>query len=315
MTSWAPSGAAGAGTGGSAGDVAPRCALESRVLGGPDRWRHWNLRAAWFRLTGMALVLWKPLNLFRAGRVPVQIHPTFLIYPAGIVAWRHYAQSGGRGLLRAVVLLLVFSSSLLAHEFAHVLVSARCFGIKTRRVILIPFGALAQLESMPRSAGEIWIAFAGPLASLSLAGIFWLALCGMGPPVRHWMSGESWLFELSRVLRAGYLLNLTMGAFNLLPCFPMDGGRVLRSSLAVLIGRISPRHSGQAFVIATRISVRYVAWVAALAMMAWTIFYTHFWTDLVLFTLLIVAAEGEYWLLRCADHDPSGMDARQTSED
>jgi Zn-dependent protease len=245
-------------------------------------------------------VFWRPMTLFHLQRVPVQIHATYLIYPAGLFAWDQYVEDASRGLVRALALVLVFSSSLLVHEFGHVF-AARRWGVGSRRVILIPLGAVAELESMPRGAGEFWIALAGPLASLALAGLFWLARHTFSPP------GLFWFLEIRPVLRFGYAMNLIVAIFNMLPCFPMDGGRVLRSGLAMSIGRAFPRYVGEAFLIATRIAVRYVAWLVALGMMAWTILGTRIWMHLVLFPLLVLCAEAEYWLLR-TDNGPNRID-------
>lgn len=272
-------------------------------------WRrryHWSIHSSWFHVKGVARVFWRPFTIFRFSRVPVQIHGTFLIYPVGFFTWCECKDNAIRGLLWSSVALLLFSFSLLVHEFAHVF-AARHWGIGTRRVIMIPLGFVAELESMPRAPGEIWIGLAGPLASLTLAGVFWLALHAMGSSIKYWLSGRYWLLELRQALGIGYSLNLMVGIFNLLPCFPMDGGRVLRSALAVLIGRVFPQHAGQAFLIATRIAVRYVTWLAGLGMMALTIFSTRIWIHLVTFPLLILYAEVDYWILR-ANKSPSGID-------
>jgi len=222
------------------------------------------------------------------------------LYPVGLFTWDRYIEDAGAGILRGLVFLFIYTISLLVHEFAHVFI-ARRWGIASRCVILIPLGAVAELESPCGVPSEMWIALAGPLGSFSLAGVFWLALRGIHSP------GLFWFLEVRPVLRFGYALNLMVGIFNLLPCFPMDGGRVVRAGLAVFIGRAFPRHAGQALLIATRIAVRYMGWPLALGMMAWTIVGTQIWLDLVLFPLLVLCAEGEYWLLR-ANHGPSGGD-------
>ena len=268
--------------------------------------RHRSVRWVWSCVEGVARFCWKPLTLFHFSRVPVQLHATFLIYPVGVFTWDRYIENASRGLLRATVLLLVFCCSLLVHEFAHVL-TARHWGIGTRRVLMIPFGAVAELESAPRAPGEFWIALAGPLASLALAGVFWLALHAVGPSIRYWLSGRYWHQELRFGFAFGCALNLVVAIFNLLPCFPMNGGRALRSGLAVLIGRVFPRHAGRAFLIATRIAVRYVAWLVALGMMAVTILHTRVWIHLFVFPLLVLYAEVEYWVLR-TENSPSGID-------
>jgi len=264
--------------------------------------------ARWSRFDVEAVVryFWKPFTLFRLCHVPVQFHATFLIYPVGFFVLDRYVEDSVLGLLRAVVFLVVFSCSLMVHEFAHV-ITARHWGIGSRRVILIPLGAVAELESFPGVPSEIWIALAGPLASFALVALFWLALHAVGHSVTSWLSGRYWLLEARHVFRFGYGLNLMVAIFNLLPCFPMDGGRVLRGGLAHFIKRIFPQHAGQASLIATRIAVRCVAWPVALGMMARTIIHTQDWLDLVLFPLLVLLAEAEYYLVR-TDDGPSGGD-------
>lgn len=272
--------------------------------------KNWRLPvgARWSRLDVEEVVryFWKPFTLFRLCRVPVQFHATFLIYPAGFFVWACYVKDSVPGLLRAIVFLIVFCCSLMVHEFAHVF-TARHWGIGSRRVILIPLGAVAELESLPGVPGEIWIALAGPLASFALVGMFWIALHAMVPSLRYWLSGRYWLLEARHVSRFGCGLNLMVALFNLLPCFPMDGGRVLRGGLAFFIRRVFPQHAGQASLIATGIAVRYVAWPVALGMMAWTIVHTQDWLDLVLFPLLVLLAEAEYYLIR-TDNGPTGGD-------
>jgi Zn-dependent protease len=274
--------------------------LRLHMLAAWRRGRRLNIQRLWYHVKGVLRVLWMPWTLFRFRCVPVQIHSTFLIYPVGFFTWERYVEDAGAGVLWGIVFLLVYSSSLLVHEFAHVF-TARHWGVASRCVLLIPLGAVAELDPAPGMPSEIWIALAGPLGSFTLAGVFWLALHGISPP------GLFWFLEVRPLLRFGYALNLIVAVFNMLPCFPMDGGRVLRAGLVVIIGRAFPHHAGEALLIATRIAVRYVAWPVALGMMAWTIIGTRIWMHLVLFPLLVLCAEGEYWLLR-TKKVPSGSD-------
>jgi Zn-dependent protease/predicted transcriptional regulator len=122
------------------------------------------------------------------------------------------------GLLAAIGLF----ASVLVHELGHAL-TARAYGVRTREITLWLLGGVAQLERIPRARGaEAVIAIVGPLVSLSLAGLFGL-LRGL------WPSEGSLAFLL------GYLsvVNLSLALFNLLPALPLDGGRVLRSLLAL----------------------------------------------------------------------------------
>ena len=250
----------------------------------------------WFHGKGILRSVWTPFTVCRIAGVPVQFHVTWLVYPACFLVWLLFDYGRPWKMFFALLKLFVICVSLLAHEFAHVL-TARRFGIGSRRVILIPPGAVAELESALDSPNEFWIALACPLASFVLAGIFWLALHSMGLSLKDWLSGRDWLLETRHVFIFGYALNLIMAGFNLLPCFPMDGGRVLRSSLAVVIGRFFSQHVEQSFVIATRIAVRYVSWPVALGMMAYAILQLQFWIYLILFPLLLFAAEIEYQML------------------
>jgi len=108
------------------------------------RGRRLNVQRLWFHVKGVLRVFWMPWTLFRFRSVPVQIHSTFLIYPVGFFTWDRYVEDAGAGVLRGIVFLLVYSCSLLVHEFAHVF-TARRWGIASRCVILIPFGAVAEL--------------------------------------------------------------------------------------------------------------------------------------------------------------------------
>jgi Zn-dependent protease len=128
----------------------------------------------------------------------------------------------------ATTAILGLFVSIVLHEMAHALV-ARHFGLKVRRITLFLFGGVAELESEPLSGQtEFWIAIAGPVASLCIAFVFW------GVSLVTLFTGAS--ESLHSVL--GYLaaLNLALALFNLLPAFPMDGGRVLRAWLWVRLG-------------------------------------------------------------------------------
>lgn len=121
------------------------------------------------------------------------------------------------GLLTA----LVFFGSLIGHEFAHSLV-AKAGGLRIRRVTLFMFGGVSQMDEEPRSPGqELLVALAGPAASLLFAVAFWgLAFLAraLDSPVAVWVPLD-------------YLavINVSLAVFNLLPGFPLDGGRVLRA--------------------------------------------------------------------------------------
>ncbi len=123
-----------------------------------------------------------------------------------------------------VVGALLLFGSVLVHELGHALM-ARTYRIPTRSITLFLFGGVAHIAREPeRPAHEFWVALAGPLTSLGVAGIFWL-LAPQGAPV-------------PATALMGYLAwaNLVLVAFNLLPAFPLDGGRVLRAVLWAFYG-------------------------------------------------------------------------------
>jgi Zn-dependent protease/CBS domain-containing protein len=180
------------------------------------------------------------IRVGRIGGIAVDVHITFgLAILWG--AWQGWFQYGslmgaGYGILLVVLLFLC----ILLHELGHGL-QARAFGIVARRITLLPIGGLAQLDSPPAYPGhELLIALAGPLVNLALA----LALGFLAFVIQPFTLAR-WIDEALRLLlqppsAAGLLFylvgaNLTLFLFNMIPAFPMDGGRVLRSGMALVV--------------------------------------------------------------------------------
>jgi Zn-dependent protease/CBS domain-containing protein len=174
---------------------------------------------------------WK---LARVLGVDVYVHATFLL----ILAWVAYSYWIQAGRMAAVVGGIFFMLALFAcvvlHEYGHALM-ARRYGIQTRDITLYPIGGVARLERIPeKPIEELWVALAGPAVNIviaSLLGIYLLANSGFSPS-SLWNVASGGL--LSRML----VVNLTLAVFNLIPAFPMDGGRVLRALLAMRIGHL-----------------------------------------------------------------------------
>ncbi|MEM8800951.1 MAG: site-2 protease family protein [Pseudomonadota bacterium] len=122
------------------------------------------------------------------------------------------------------VAMLLFFVSLLLHELAHALI-AKSFGLKVPRITLFLFGGVAELGDEPDTAGhEFWIAIAGPAMSLALASAFWVS-----SGIVLLISAD--LSKLHTVLTYLATINLVLAVFNMLPAFPLDGGRVLRAAI------------------------------------------------------------------------------------
>jgi Zn-dependent protease/CBS domain-containing protein len=126
------------------------------------------------------------------------------------------------GLATAVLLFV----SVLVHELGHSVV-AKKFGIAVPRIVLFIFGGVSEIGGEPPSAGaEFWIAIVGPLVSFVVAAFFW--------EIEPLVASRQPLYALAKYLA---LLNLILGLFNLIPGFPLDGGRVLRAIVWRLTGK------------------------------------------------------------------------------
>ena len=169
---------------------------------------------------------WK---LIRLAGIDVYVHATFFI----LIAWIGLSYWQVEGSLAAVISGISFVLALFAcvvlHEFGHAL-TARRYGIRTRHITLLPIGGIAALERMPDDPKqEIAVALAGPAVNFVIAFALWL-----------WLLASSSLVPVDQLSLTGgpflerlMLLNIVLAVFNLLPAFPMDGGRVLRAVLAM----------------------------------------------------------------------------------
>jgi Zn-dependent protease len=150
-----------------------------------------------------------------------------------------------RGSLLAAGMLVVVFACVLVHEVGHT-VHAQTLGIPVRRIVLLPIGGLAELARIPeRPADELRVALAGPAANVGLALVFgalasvWVLAGGLPAPevVRAALRDEA--PALLGLLLYLSFANLALALFNLVPAFPMDGGRILRSFMALAVGRLT----------------------------------------------------------------------------
>lgn len=165
----------------------------------------------------------------RLAGIDVYIHATFLL----LIAWFGFNYWLLEGSLAAVIsgvgFILVLFGCVVLHELGHAL-TARRYGIKTRHIVLLPIGGIASMEKMPDDPGqEIRVALAGPAVNLAIAFLLWLILLAGNGQLSAGQLGIAGGSFLQRLL----LVNIILAVFNLLPAFPMDGGRVLRAALAL----------------------------------------------------------------------------------
>ncbi|HEX9164450.1 MAG TPA: site-2 protease family protein [Gemmatimonadales bacterium] len=163
----------------------------------------------------------------------VRVHVTFVALLAwyAFVAWR---VGGDAAAAWAVGFLSLVFASVLLHEFGHVLMAKR-FGIRTPDILLSPIGGLARLERMPEEPRqELLVALAGPAVTLGIVALLAGARSLSADPQALWVFNPGHERLLPALLRA----NIVLLGFNLLPAFPMDGGRVLRAVLSSRIGLV-----------------------------------------------------------------------------
>lgn len=168
------------------------------------------------------------LKLGQLGGTAVYVHLTFFV----LLAWIGVAGALEKGSLAAAAEAVGFTMTLFGcvvlHEFGHAFM-ARRFGIRTRDIILFPFGGVGRLERIPEiPSQEFLIALAGPAVSVGIAAALFAALWlqGSAPQLEEFTTGDVPFAERLMVINTG------LAVFNLLPAFPMDGGRVLRALLA-----------------------------------------------------------------------------------
>ena len=165
----------------------------------------------------------------RFAGIDVKVHATFLLL-LGWVGLSHWmSEHTVEAIVVGIAFVLTIFACVVLHEFGHAL-TARRFGVNTRDIILLPIGGVARLERIPDDPRqELIIAAAGPAVNVVIAAVIaaWLQLTGGWQPLQE-LSVVGGAF-LERVL----VVNIFLVVFNLIPAFPMDGGRMLRALLAL----------------------------------------------------------------------------------
>lgn len=189
---------------------------------------------------------------FRFARVfgiPIRVHWTFFVLVLGYVLYAGYDTNWDKlAMMWSAIFVFVLFFLVILHEFGHAL-TARRYGVNTRDIILLPIGGVARLDHLPeKPAHEFWVAIAGPLVNVVIAALLSLYILKFSPEQRWeivngvvFSQGNYFLNEysdLDRFLFFMAFLNVILAGFNLIPAFPMDGGRILRALLSIGLGRL-----------------------------------------------------------------------------
>lgn len=160
--------------------------------------------------------------------IGIYVHATFLILVGWIAIVYWNAHHSVAAVVGGIAFIVALFACVVLHELGHALAAKR-YGIETKDITLLPIGGLARLERMPKEPRqELVVAIAGPLVNVVIAGAIYIALLLSGTSVSitgATLMGAPFLTQLMYV-------NIVLVIFNMLPAFPMDGGRVLRALLA-----------------------------------------------------------------------------------
>jgi Zn-dependent protease len=153
------------------------------------------------------------VQIFSYKNIPIRLHSSFLILAGALIGYEYFTL-GWQAAATWLFIGSVLFGSVLLHEIGHALAAKR-FGFNTKSITLYPFGGIAAIEMEPSDVEEFWIAIAGPAVNFAIA-IVSLPILFFGYNI--------FSFIIS--------INILMGVFNMIPAYPMDGGRVLRAILS-----------------------------------------------------------------------------------
>ncbi len=173
-------------------------------------------------------------NNWKLGRpfgIPTSVHWSFWLLPLFV----YFSGSGAMAVIDTAVIIAIFGCVAL-HELGHAL-AARQFGVRTRDIVLYPIGGIARLERIPKSPGaEIAIALAGPAVNFAIVALLVPLMLLDG----YQVIGVTYTASAMEIFWTKLVwANLVLGIFNLIPAFPMDGGRVLRAALSMITSRVT----------------------------------------------------------------------------
>ena len=173
------------------------------------------------------------LNIGTIAGTAVRVHVTFLLF-LGWIFGASWVAGGPEAAWQALAFLVLLFACVVAHEFGHIF-TARAFGVSTPDVTLLPIGGVARLERIPEAPyQEFLVAIAGPLVNVAIT-IALIVVAGAQVNIGDLYAVESPDASMIDRLAA---VNLFLAVFNMIPAFPMDGGRVLRALLAARLGYV-----------------------------------------------------------------------------
>src|SRR6185503_16252974 len=161
--------------------------------------------------------------------IPIRVHVTFL---ALLVWFGTYAAAMARDVKTELAFVVGVFTCVVLHELGHAAMAKR-FGVKTREIVLYPIGGVARLERIPGGVAELLIALAGPAVNAVIGAALSIVLVAVGAPIDLSIDFPFQDGLVQKLLWSNVMLVL----FNMIPAFPMDGGRVLRGLLAISLGQ------------------------------------------------------------------------------
>jgi Zn-dependent protease len=168
-------------------------------------------------------------RLGRIAGITIEVHATFLFLLLWVALVEYQNGGSPASIVAAILFILAVFASVIIHEYGHAL-TARRFGVRTRSITILPIGGVASLERIPSEPRqELLIAAAGPAVTVAIVAALYLVLKAGGAPVSVTDLDSRGGPFLTRLMWVNVMLVL----FNILPAFPMDGGRVLRAALAL----------------------------------------------------------------------------------
>ena len=203
--------------------------------------------------------------------IGLYVHATFWILIAFVLFMNWWDGHSLMAALYGAAFVLAIFACITLHELGHAL-TAHQFGVRTRDITLLPIGGLARLERMPDTPiQELWVALAGPAVNVAIAGLLFAALWSTGGGITL----EQFLSFHGDFLTLLIIVNLWLVAFNMIPAFPMDGGRVLRSLLATQLDfgratRIAARVGQGIACLFALAGLRYDPFLVFIALFVWT---------------------------------------------